>query len=233
MKRIVKNGMIMALVFAMIMTGCGQSNTEGTVDTENTTDTTTARGSKVFTDATVIELSDDGITVEGESVSEDSESAVYVANDIVFYLEGQDFTYGEGEAADEHSQEEADAHTVVHITEAGTYAVSGNLSAGQIAVDLGDAAKEDPEAVVTLILNGVDIKCSVAPAIIFYNVYECGSDDAETAINTVDTTAAGANILIADDSVNNVNGSYVARIYKPDSAVLSEDGTEVVDAKKE
>jgi len=72
----------------------------------------------------------------------------------------------------------------------------------------------------------------VAPAVIFYNVYECGSADAETATKDVDTSAAGANILIADGTANTVNGSYVARIYKPDSVELNEDGTEVLDAKK-
>ena len=99
-------------------------------------------------------------------------------------------------------------------------------------MDLGEDAEEDPGAVVTLVLNDVDIFCSVAPAIIFYEVYECGSADEETATKDVDTTAAGANVLIADGTVNNIYGSYVARIYKPDSVELSEDGTEVVDSKK-
>lgn len=234
MRSVLKKGMMIVSVFAMLMAGCGQQeqgNLEGTVATENT-DSTTAKGSKVFADATVIELSDEVITVDGNVISADEENSVYVANDIVFYLEGQDFTYGEGEESDAHSQEEADKHTVVHITKPGTYAISGTLSAGQIAVDLGEDAKENPEAVVTLILNGVDINCSVAPAVIFYDVYECGVADEETATNTVDTTAAGANVLIADGSVNNVCGAYVARIYKADSVELSEDGTEVVDAKK-
>ena len=67
---------------------------------------------------------------------------------------------------------------------------------------------------------------------IFYSVYECGSTDEDTAAATVDTSAAGANVLIADGTVNNVTGSYVARIYEPDSVVLSEDGTEVADSSK-
>lgn len=45
-------------------------------------------------------------------------------------------------------------------------------------------------------------------------------------------TAAGANVLIADGTINHVTGSYVARIYDPDSVVLSEDGTEVTDSDK-
>ena len=179
-----------------------------------------------------IQLSDNGITVDGEKASSDDTDAVYVAHDIVFYLEGQGIAYGEGTEEDAHSQAEADAHTVVHISQPGTYVLSGTLSAGQVAVDLGEDAEEDPDAVVTLILNGVDITCSVAPAVIFYNVYECGSADAETAVKDVDTSAAGANVILADGTVNNIAGSYVARIYKPDSVELSEDGSEVVDSKK-
>ncbi|MGO5048574.1 carbohydrate-binding domain-containing protein [Dysosmobacter sp. Sow4_B12] len=179
-----------------------------------------------------IQLSDNGITVDGEKASSDDTDAVYVAHDIVFYLEGQGIAYGEGAEEDAHSQAEADAHTVVHISQPGTYVLSGTLSAGQVAVDLREDAEEDPDAVVTLILNGVDITCSVAPAVIFYNVYECGSADAETAVKDVDTSAAGANVILADGTVNNIAGSYVARIYKPDSVELSEDGSEVVDSKK-
>ena len=177
-----------------------------------------------------IALSDNEITVDGEKITNDNTQAVYSANDIVFYLEGQDFKYGEGTKDDEHSQEEADSHTVVHITKPGRYVLSGELSAGQVAVDLGEDAEKDPEAVVTLILNDVDITCSVAPAIIFYNVYECGTDDEETATKDVDTSKAGANVIIADGTENNINGSYVARIYK--SVELNEEGTEVVDSKK-
>ena len=204
-------------VAAASLSGCGAQGQETTQQT--------------FPDATAIVLSDDGVTVDGEAAPTAETAAVYTAHDIVYYEAGRDFTYGEGTEADEHTAEEAAAHTVVHITQPGTYAVSGTLSAGQIAVDLGEDAEDDLSAVVTLILNGVDITCTVAPAVIFYSVYECGSTD-EDAAATVDTSAAGANVLIADGTVNNVTGSYVARIYEPDSVVLSEDGTEVADSSK-
>ena len=182
-------------------------------------------------DGVKINLSDTQITVDDNTITTDNTQAVYSANDIVFYLAGQDFTYGEGENQDEHTQSEADAHTVVHITKPGNYIFSGKLSQGQIAVDLGSDAEEDPNAVVTLILNNVDVTCTVAPAIIFYNVYEPFSDVTEdTATKDVDTKTAGANVIIADGTKNNINGSYVAKIYK--SYELSEDGTEVVDSKK-
>lgn len=179
-------------------------------------------------DGTKIRLSDDGISVNGKPNSEDTDAAVYAAHDIVFYLQGQGIAYGEGDSDDAHTREEADAHTVVHITQPGTYILSGQLSAGQIAVDLGEDAESDPNAVVTLVLDGVDITCQVAPAIIFYNAYECG--DADNAGKDVDTSAAGANIVVADGSENTVNGSYVAKIYE--SCTLSEDGSEVLDSKK-
>ena len=181
-------------------------------------------------DGVQIKLTDNKITVDGKKISNDNTQAVYSANDIVFYLEGQDFKYGEGTKDDAHSQAEADSHTVVHITKPGRYVLSGNLSLGQIAIDLGENAETDPNAVVTLILNNVNITCTVAPAVIFYNVYECGSDDEETAKKDVDTSKAGANVIIADGTENNINGSYVAKIYK--SYELNEDGTEVVDSKK-
>ena len=175
----------------------------------------------------IISLSDDAVTMDGSALTEDM-TDVYTARDIVYYRAGLGFTYGEGTEEDEHSQEEADSHTVVHIASPGTYVLTGKLSAGQVAVDLGEDAESDPSAVVNLVLDDADITCTVAPAIIFYNVYECG--DKDTASSTVDTSSAGANVYIADGSVNTLNGSYVARIYK--SIELSEDKTEVIDSKK-
>ena len=191
-----------------------------------------APAAPTYDDAMQIVLSDSGITVDGAVVSTDATAAIYTANDIVYYESGKDFTYGEGSEKDAHTADEAAAHTVVHITKPGVYSLSGKLSLGQIAVDLGDDAKKDPGAAVTLVLNGVDITCEVAPAVIFYNVYECGNDDTEKASKDVDTSAAGANMIIADGTVNTVNGSYVEKIYKPDSVVLSDDKTEVEDADK-
>ena len=181
---------------------------------------------------TRIVLSDSGITVDAKTAVTDQTAAVYTGNDIIYYESGKDFLYGEGTEEDAHTPEEAAKHTVLHITKPGTYSISGKLSLGQIAVDLGSNAKEDPKAVVKLILDGVDITCKVAPAVIFYNVYECGSKDTKTAVSNVDTTAAGANVVIADGTVNNISGAYVAKIYKPESLVLNGDNTEVVESKK-
>ena len=167
----------------------------------------------------LIRLSDEGIEFPADS-------GVHTANDIIYYEAGHDETYGEGESYEAHTAGEAAEHTVVHITEPGVYRVTGQLTAGQIAVDLGEDARADPAAVVTLILDNAQITCRVAPAVIFYNVYECG--DAENPRADVDTSAAGANVLLAEGSRNTITGSHVAKIYKPETVV---DG-DVENAKK-
>lgn len=221
------------LTLTLILTACTTKTNTDTSTTQSTTEVTTDTPEETpHPEAVEIKLSDELITVNGEAVSSNNTNAVYTAKDIVYYESGKDFTYGEGSENDAHTPDEAEKHTVVHITKPDTYRLSGKLSYGQIAVDLGDEAKNDPEAVVTLILDGVNINCDVAPAVIFYNVYECGNTDTEAAKKDVDTSKAGANVIIADSATNTVNGSYVARIYKPDSVVLSEDETVVEDAKK-
>ena len=222
--------MLLGITMSLLVVGCNNNGavaTETVITQENQEEST----SKLEIEgASYIQLSEQEITIDGDAVTTDTEANVYVANDIVYYEDGKDFTYGEGSKDDAHSEEEAKKHTVVHITKPGTYVVSGKLEAGQIAVDLGEDAKDDPKAVVTLVLNNVDITCSVAPGVIFYNVYECGSSDEEEAVKDVDTSKAGANVLIADGTTNTVNGSYVAKIYK--SVELNEEGTEIVDSKK-
>ena len=116
-----------------------------------------------------------------------------------------------------HSEEEAYDNPVLHITQAGTYIVSGTWN-GQIYVDLGDEDETftDPEAKVTLVLAGADVTCTVAPGVIFASVYECDNAweerDAYSAI--VDTSEAGANVILADGTENSVTGANVFRILK-------------------
>jgi len=224
MKRNLKRTAIL-MTAAMLLTACGSQQAE---DTKS--EAVEVNEKINIEEATEIILSDESITVEGNVISETETDAVYKANDIIYYEAGHDFTYGEGTEDEAHTADEAGAHTVVHITEPGTYSLTGILSKGQIAVDLGEEAEENPDAVVTLVLNGADISCDVAPAVIFYNVYECGSTEEADATNNVDTTKAGANVYIMDGTENNITGSHVARIYE--SYELNDEGTEVVDSKK-
>lgn len=205
-----------ALSAALLLTACSASG--GAASSGGSVSSGLRKGERVLA------LSDSGVTLDGQALTENGEGAVTLSHDIVYYHDGTDGSYGEGAQADMHAAEEADAHTVVTVREPGTYRVSGTLSAGQLAVDLGEEAKRDRSAVVTLVLDGVDITCTVAPAVIFYNVYECDEawvayDEGETEDYDLlpadaDTSAAGANVVLADGSVNRVSGSYVARIYK-------------------
>ncbi len=171
--------------------------------------------SQITAQAINISLSDDGILVDGQKASTSSSDAIYTSHDIIYYEDKDTYdsgnTYGEGTTSDKHTAEEAAKHTVVNITKAGTYRLSGKLSYGQIFVNVG---KEEADQ-VTLIFDNADINCDVAPAVLFYNVYECDKDaSAKTASNKVDTSKAGARVIIADDSVNHIVGSHVSKIYK-------------------
>ena len=169
---------------------------------------------------TAILLSDEQITVNNDEISTDPADAVYAGAEIIYYKSGQDSSYGAGSASDSHSEAEAAAHTVVTITQPGTYRISGTLSCGQIAIDLGSDAPDDPEATVTLILDDASVTCTVAPALIFYNVWESGDADASMTADLakeVTQTDTGANVILADGSTNSFTGSHVAKIYKTGS----------------
>ena len=209
-----------ALLCAFALSACDSAQNPGP-------DNSDAPASPVAaSDEISISLSDTLVTVDGTEVSRTAGSAVYLSRDIIYYEDRDTYDsgnpYGEGTAQDRHSAQEADAHTVVNITQPGTYRLSGSLSQGQIFVDLGEDAKTDPQAVVTLLLDNADVTCTVAPAVFFYRVYECDQDwvahddgDGEyIPSSNQDTTRAGANVVIADGSVNHITGSHVARIYK-------------------
>lgn len=183
--------------------------------TSTSSTTATVKENVLTQEAISIQLSDEKILVDGNVASTKEGDAVYTSHDIIYYEDKDTYAsgnpYGEGKEQDKHSAEEAAKHTVVNITKPGTYRLSGKLSYGQIFVNVG---KEETDK-VTLILDNVDITCTVAPAVFFYKVYECdGQATVDTASSTVDTTNAGARVILADDSTNTINGSYVARILK-------------------
>ncbi len=113
--------------------------------------------------------------------------------------------------------EEAENNSVLHITKAGTYILEGKWQ-GQIWVDLGDKDDTftDESAKVTLVLNGADINCTVAPGIVFYSVYECdnGWEERENSYADIDISGVGAKIVVADGTENSVSGKNVFRMLK-------------------
>lgn len=126
-----------------------------------------------------------------------------------------------------HTAGEAYENKVLHITKSGTYTLEGSWQ-GQIFVDLGDTDETftDESAKVTIILNGVDVSCSCAPAIVFYSAYECDNtwEDRDSYTADVDTSDAGVTVVIADGTENNFTGANVYRLlkakYKSDSSTV-------------
>lgn len=118
-----------------------------------------------------------------------------------------------------HSAKEAYDNPVLHITKPGTYIIQGNWN-GQIMIDLGEKKETfaDENSKVKLILNGVDVNCSVAPAFVAYSAYECdnGWEEREEYSNNVNTANAGVDIEIADNSINNFIGTNIYRMLKPE-----------------
>ena len=116
-----------------------------------------------------------------------------------------------------HKEEEAAKNSVLHICKAGTYVFEGSWK-GQIWVDLGDKDETfaDESAKVTLVLNGADIECTVAPGIVFYSAYECdnGWEERENSYSDIDISGAGAKLIIADGTENSVSGKNVFRMLK-------------------
>ena len=116
-----------------------------------------------------------------------------------------------------HSEEEAAKNKVLHITQSGTYVLEGKWN-GQVLIDLGDEDETftDENAKVTVVLNGTDITCTVAPAIVFRNAYECDNawEDAENHTAEVDTADAGVSVIIADGTENKCDGKNIFRMLK-------------------
>ena len=140
---------------------------------------------------------------------------------------GLEISAPDGLAENAIAAEKMTDHTVVRISAPGTYTLSGKLDAGQIAVDLGEGAKDDPNAVVTLVLDGLDITCPSAPAVMFYNVWESDAPGGP----------AGANVILADGSQNFVNGShtedYDGALYSRMSMTLGGTGILAITADNE
>ena len=133
-----------------------------------------------------------------------------------------------------HSASEAYSNPVLHIVQQGVYRLKGTWN-GQIWIDADES--ED----VAIILDGVNITCTVAPALVFHSAIECGPtenvvsfDVGKKMLGDDELSHAGAFIMIADGSTNNIRGANVYRILKADkkSSATKINGTDISDQKK-
>ena len=118
-----------------------------------------------------------------------------------------------------HSASEAYDNPVIHITQPGKYIIEGSFN-GQIFFDFGDEEEtyENEEASVLVILNGANVSCTVAPAIVFHDIYECDNawESRESYTDLTDLSDAGVKIIIADGTENSFTGCNVYRLLKPE-----------------
>ena len=92
-----------------VLAGCGQG-TDKEMNNLSVEKSVASESEKTQIKGIQLELSDNKVLIDGVEATNDATQAVHIANDIVYYEEGHDFIYGEGEKEDEHSKEEADAH---------------------------------------------------------------------------------------------------------------------------
>ena len=135
---------------------------------------------------TVIVLSDDSITVNGEAITEDDSAPVYLALEVEAHK-------------DVPAELEGLANRVVTITDAGSYRFSGTASDVQIAVRAGEDDR------VRVILDGVDLTCRTASVFQGY-----------TAFDPHTPGEYGLTIELADGSENILTGSHTAKINDDD-----------------
>lgn len=129
---------------------------------------------------TKISVSDEKITVDGITISEDLQDSVYLTNKM-----------DNGGTSTEAKNANIDVDNVVNITKAGTYEFSGTLSDGQIAVNTNGVSGD-----IVILLNNVNITCKNAPAIFVYNV-KTDAPDCNVIIKT------------AKDSDNYISGGLI------------------------
>ena len=127
------------------------------------------------------------ITVNGAPITEDPTAPVYMAYVIETH---------------EHVPEDRIGlpNSVVTITTAGTYRVSGTAENTQLAVRAGENDR------VRVILDNVDITCRTAPAIAIFSGYDPKTPG-----------EYGVVIELADDSYNVVHGSHTKKILDTDT----------------
>ncbi|MBQ7568946.1 carbohydrate-binding domain-containing protein [bacterium] len=165
-------------------------------------------------------------------ILEDENYSVTKATDFIFAT----LPSAQAKSSMLHPASEAKNNPVLHINAPGTYVISGTWK-GQIWID-GNADDEDADNQVKIVLSGADVTCTVAPALVFHDVYECGPDNNTTY--DVDLSNAGAQVYIADGTTNSFTGANVYRMLrvKPkydnddDSPTTIIDGSDVSQQKK-
>ena len=125
---------------------------------------------------TVISLSDSKITVNGETISTDTSSSVYLSSQM-----------NNGGTSTDATSSNIEISNIININSAGTYEFSGTLTDGQISVNANNIVGE-----VRIILNNVNITCKNAPAIFVY----CKDTENEDCKVVIETASGSTNTIV-------------------------------------
>lgn len=125
---------------------------------------------------TVISLSDSKITVNGETISTDTSSSVYLSNKM-----------DNGGTSDDATSSNIEVSNIININSAGTYEFSGILTDGQISVNANNIVGE-----VRIVLNNINITCKNAPAIFVY----CKDTENEDCKVVIETAGGSTNTIV-------------------------------------
>ena len=125
---------------------------------------------------TVISLSDSKITVNGETISTDTNSGVYLSNKM-----------DNGSTSTDATRSNIEISNIFNINSAGTYEFSGILTNGQISINANNIIGE-----VRIVLNNVNITCKSAPAIFVY----CKDTENEDCKVVIETASGSTNTIV-------------------------------------
>ena len=125
---------------------------------------------------TVISLSDSKITVNGETISTDTSSSVYLSSQM-----------DNGGTSTDATNSNIEISNIININSAGTYEFSGTLTDGQISVNANNIVGE-----VRIVLNNVNITCKSAPAIFVY----CKDTENEDCKVVIETASGSTNTIV-------------------------------------
>ncbi len=172
------------------------------------------------TDTTYISLSNDGIKVNGESISNNTEGAVYLTSST-----------NNGGTSSSATSANIEIKNVINITKAGTYEFTGTLTDGQISVNSNNISGD-----VIIVLNNASITCENAPVIMAYNksITDTKCNLIIKTVNGTTNTLTGgkikqsvqgwedqSSILYYIEKDNDDEGNYYER-YKYDGAISSD-----------
>ena len=119
----------------------------------------------------------------------------------------------------------------VHLSSAGRSGSSHPVESGSSVRQEGERVLSLSGHEVTLVLDGVDITCTVAPAVIFYNVYEC--DEAWVAYDAGEAEGTGLLSITAENEGLDselhltVNGGQISIQAQNDGINTNEDNVSV------